>query len=66
MTAKEKAKAYDEALENIIVLNGIKYKIIPAKTNDKFCKDCAYYLDNRECALDECPAGDGLTILDWI
>ena len=42
-------------MKNIINLNGIDYIEIPAKTNDKICKDCEYFLDNRKCLLDECP-----------
>lgn len=42
-------------MENIINLNGIDYIEIPAKTNDKICKDCEYFLNNGKCILDECP-----------
>lgn len=42
-------------MKNIINLNGIDYIEIPAKANDKICKDCEYFLDNRKCLLDECP-----------
>ena len=47
-----------------IELGGIIYKPVPAKTNDKICKDCHYFLDNGNCTLEECPCGDGLTILE--
>lgn len=40
---------------NIINLNGINYIKIPAKTNDKICKDCEYFLDNGKCTLYKCP-----------
>ena len=49
-----------------ITLNGINYKEVPAKTNDKICKDCAYFLDNGKCTLDECPCEDEDTILERI
>ena len=42
-------------MANIINLNGIDYIEIPAKTNDKICKDCEYFLNNGKCTLDECP-----------
>ena len=47
-----------------VELGGIMYKPVPAKTNDKICKDCHYFLDNGNCTLEECPCGDGLTILE--
>lgn len=42
-------------MRNIINLNGIDYIEILAKTTDKICKDCEYFLDNGKCTLDECP-----------
>ena len=42
-------------MSKIIELNGIKYKEVPAKTNDKICKTCDYFWDNGKCNLDECP-----------
>ena len=46
-------------MNKIIELNGIKYKEVPAKTNDKICKTCDYFWDNRKrnlgCDLEECP-----------
>lgn len=39
----------------IIKLNGIKYKPVPAKTDDKICKDCDYFLDNGICDFEVCP-----------
>ena len=47
-----------------VELGGIIYKPVPAKTNDKICKDCHFFLDNGNCTLEECPCGDGLTILE--
>lgn len=44
-----------EQPEKSIEINGIKYKEVPAKTNDKICKDCDYFLDNGSCCLDACP-----------
>lgn len=41
--------------KKIIEINGIRYKEVPAKTNDKICKDCDYFLDNGSCNLDDCP-----------
>ncbi len=49
-----------------VELGGIIYKPVPAKTNDKICKDCHYFLDNGRCTLEECPCGDGLTILERV
>ena len=50
-----------------IELNGIKYKEVPAKTDDKICKDCDYFLDNGHCNLDdECPCEEDNTILERI
>ena len=57
------AKKQEE--NTIIELNGIKYKEVPLKTNDKVCKDCDYFLINGKCTLDICPClGD--TILEKI
>lgn len=54
-----------EQPEKYIKLNGIKYKEVPAKTNDKICKDCDYFLDNGKCELvDCCPCIDDDTILE--
>ena len=53
-------------MKKIIELNGIKYKEIQAKTNDKICKDCAYFLNNGHCTLDECPCEDDDNILERI
>jgi hypothetical protein len=50
-------------MSKIIELNGIKYKEIPAKTNDKICKTCDYFWDNGKCDLDECPCEGVNTIL---
>ena len=50
-------------MTNIIELNGIKYEEIPAYTNDKICKDCAYFIDNGKCTLDECPCKEDDGIL---
>ena len=45
-----------EQSDKTINLKGINYREIPAKTNDKICKDCDYFLDNGICDLDEgCP-----------
>lgn len=44
--------------ERVININGVKYKEVPAKTNDKICKDCDYFLDNGKCTLEDCPCSD--------
>ena len=53
-------------MENIIKLNGIDYIEIPAKTNDKICKDCEYFLNNRKCTLNEYPCKNDDGILKQI
>ena len=50
-------------MRDIIELNGVKYKEIPEKSNDKICKYCDYFWDNKGCYLDECPCEDVNTIL---
>ena len=57
----------DSKTTKTIELGGIIYKPVPAKTNDKICKDCHYFLDNGNCTLEECPCGDDeLTILERV
>lgn len=51
-----------EQPKKYIELNGIKYREVPAKTNDKICKDCDYFLDNGK--LVDCPCIDDNTILE--
>lgn len=75
--AQGKESAYDALLniidslqqelqDKITTLNGIKYKEVPAKNDDKICKECDYFLDNGECTLgDDCPCS-GDTILERI
>ena len=41
-----------------IELNGVKYKPVPSKSNDKICKDCDYFLDNGKCTLSVCPVDE--------
>ena len=55
-------------MTNIINLNGIDYIEIPAKTNDKICKDCEYFLNNGKCTLNECPCknDDGILTMATI
>lgn len=53
-----------EQPKKYIELNGIKYREVPAKTNDKICKDCDYFLDNGTCELVDCPCIDDNTILE--
>lgn len=53
-------------MENIINLNGIDYIEVPAKTNDKICKDCDYFLNNGKCTLDECPCKNDYGILEQL
>lgn len=55
-----------EQPNNIIELGGRKYREVPAKTNDKICKDCDYFLDNGVCTLEECPCTGDNTILEKI
>lgn len=43
-------------MEKTFKLNGTEYRAVKAKTNDKICKDCHYFLDNGYCDLDVCPA----------
>lgn len=43
-------------MEKTFKLNGTEYRAVKAKTNDKICKDCHYFLDNGACDLDVCPA----------
>ena len=65
--SEAKIKAYNDCIsiiksfkqsEGVIDINGIKYKEVPAKTNDKICKDCDYFLDNGVCTLDDCPCSE--------
>ena len=56
----------EQNMRNIIEINGIKYKEVPAKTNDKICKDCAYFLNNGKCTFDECPCSNEDNILDLV
>lgn len=53
-----------EQPKKYIELNGIKYREVSAKTNDKICKDCDYFLDNGTCELVDCPCIDDNTILE--
>lgn len=54
-------------MKDCVELNGIRYKEVPAKTDDKICKDCDYFLDNGHCNLDdECPCEEDNTILERI
>lgn len=55
-----------EQPKKIIEINGIRYKEVPAKTNDKICKDCDYFLDNGSCNLDDCPCTHMDNILERI
>ena len=43
-------------MEKTFKLNGTEYRAVKAKTSDKICKDCHYFLDNGACDLDVCPA----------
>lgn len=72
-----KDEAYNEVLSFItslqqeqetkfIEINGIRYKEVPAKTDDKICKECDYFLDNGSCNLDDCPCTCDGNILERI
>lgn len=61
-----KMQAINAEQSEIIELNGRRYRTIQAKTNDKICKECDYFLDNGVCNLNECPCADINTILQRV
>jgi len=46
----------------VITFNGIEYKEVPFKSDDKVCKDCDYFFDNGKCCLEVCPAGEDMIL----
>ena len=73
--SEAKIKAYNDCIsiirslqqsERVIDIDGIKYKEVPAKTNDKICKDCDYFLDNGKCILEDCPCSEDDNILERV
>lgn len=60
------ASLQQEQETQFIEINGIRYKEVPAKTNDKICKYCDYFLDNGSCNFDDCPCTCDDNILERI
>ena len=59
-------KEHNDRISIIIDINGVKYKEVPAKTNDKICKCCDYFLDNGKCTLEDCPCCKDYNILERV